>query len=50
MVAKQFIVAALVAAVSANAVASEDAFFSTLLKRQEPGTPAYNCHDVCGSY
>ncbi|KAF1965004.1 hypothetical protein BU23DRAFT_36984 [Bimuria novae-zelandiae CBS 107.79] len=26
-----------------------DTFFTTLLKRQEPGTPAFNCHDNCGT-
>lgn len=46
MVATQFLVASLVAAASASSlVAREDAYFSALLKRQEPGTPAYDCHD-----
>lgn len=46
MVATQFLVAGLVAAASASSlVAREDAYFTALLKRQEPGTPAYDCHD-----
>lgn len=46
MVATQFLVAGLVAAASATSlVAREDTYFASLLKRQEPGTPAYNCHD-----
>ncbi|OAL49319.1 hypothetical protein IQ07DRAFT_588643 [Pyrenochaeta sp. DS3sAY3a] len=49
MVATQFIVAALAAAVSATAMASEEAMFASLLKRQEPGTPSYNCHANCGN-
>ncbi|KAI5916993.1 hypothetical protein F4810DRAFT_698395 [Camillea tinctor] len=31
-----------------SASTDEFQFFSRLLKRQEPGTPAYNCHDNCG--
>lgn len=46
MVAVQLFVAGLIAAASAtNLVAREDTYFASLLKRQEPGTPAYNCHD-----
>ncbi|KAJ9133033.1 hypothetical protein NKR23_g10961 [Pleurostoma richardsiae] len=37
-----------VAAASATAIGSEDVVFTMLLKRQAPGTPAYNCHDNCG--
>lgn len=29
---------------------TEDHLFAALLKRQEPGTPAYNCHDNCGEW
>ncbi|KAF1929504.1 uncharacterized protein M421DRAFT_121562 [Didymella exigua CBS 183.55] len=48
MVATQFIVTALLAAASATGlVTREDAYFAALLKRQEPGTPGYNCHDNC---
>jgi hypothetical protein len=46
MVATQFLLASFIAAASAtNLIAREDAYFASLLKRQEPGTPAYNCHD-----
>lgn len=46
MVAAQFFVASLIAAAGATGLlAREDAYFASLLKRQEPGTPAYNCHD-----
>ncbi|KAH7132272.1 hypothetical protein B0J11DRAFT_221983 [Dendryphion nanum] len=50
MVASRTLFAGLAAAacVSASALANEDAYFSALLKRQEPGTPAFNCHDNCG--
>ncbi|KAI0596972.1 hypothetical protein F4775DRAFT_562752 [Biscogniauxia sp. FL1348] len=36
------------AAAVVSASTDEFQFFSRLLKRQEPGTPAYNCHDNCG--
>ncbi|XPS79106.1 hypothetical protein M3J09_011094 [Ascochyta lentis] len=50
MVASQLILAAFVAAAGAtNLVVRKDSYFASLLKRQEPGTPAYNCHDNCGS-
>ncbi|KZM20959.1 hypothetical protein ST47_g7891 [Ascochyta rabiei] len=50
MVASQILVAVFVAAASATSlVGREDVSFASLLKRQEPGTPAYNCHDNCGS-
>ncbi|UPX18143.1 uncharacterized protein EKO05_0008455 [Ascochyta rabiei] len=46
MVASQILVAVFVAAASATSlVGREDVSFASLLKRQEPGTPAYNCHD-----
>ena len=34
--------------VSTSAV--EEDWVLTLLKRQEPGTPAYACHSSCGMY
>lgn len=34
-------------AVHASAIDSDE-IFAVLLKRQDPGTPAYNCHDNCG--
>ncbi|TKX21220.1 hypothetical protein C1H76_6761 [Elsinoe australis] len=30
------------------AAASEDNYFARLLKRQQPGTPQYDCHAACG--
>lgn len=49
MYARQLLLGALAAAsiASASAIDGEE-LFSVLLKRQEPGTPAYNCHDNCG--
>lgn len=48
MHAVKFALAALAAtAVQASAIDSDEVF-AVLLKRQEPGTPAYNCHDNCG--
>jgi hypothetical protein len=46
MVAARFVF--LAAAVSVVASLTEENVFTTLLKRQEPGTPEYNCHDNCG--
>ena len=37
------------AAATATASPPTDDFFSILLKRQEPGTPAYECHNSCGT-
>ncbi|KAF2255282.1 hypothetical protein BU26DRAFT_600816 [Trematosphaeria pertusa] len=48
MVASRFIAIAFITAASASLVAESDVF-TALLKRQEPGTPAYNCHDNCGT-
>lgn len=46
MVASQSLIAVFAAAASASHLAArEDAYFASLLKRQEPGTPAYECHD-----
>ncbi|KAI1398520.1 hypothetical protein F4819DRAFT_502222 [Hypoxylon fuscum] len=39
---------AIIAATTISAAADELQLFSRLLKRQEPGSPAYNCHDNCG--
>lgn len=48
MVSAKLIFAGLVAVVSATGLSAEEEVFAALLKRQSPGTPAYNCHDVCG--
>ncbi|KAL8404654.1 hypothetical protein RB594_009493 [Gaeumannomyces avenae] len=50
MVSMRFFVGAVLAAASVSAVTTEDPLemASRLLKRQEPGSPAYNCHDTCG--
>lgn len=37
------------AATAAVASPTTNDFFSILLKRQEPGTPAYDCHNSCGT-
>ncbi|PVI05622.1 hypothetical protein DM02DRAFT_610604 [Periconia macrospinosa] len=47
MVATRFIILAIASLVSATL--PEEHYFASLLKRQEPGSPAYNCHDNCGS-
>lgn len=49
MKASQFLLLGFCTAATATAVSSEDSLFASLLKRQEPGTPAYNCHDNCGA-
>lgn len=48
MLSSQFLLASFIAAASASNLGTEDTLFASLLKRQEPGTPAYNCHDNCG--
>ncbi|SPO06367.1 uncharacterized protein DNG_09056 [Cephalotrichum gorgonifer] len=49
MYALRFLASAVFAATAVSASAVEgDNVFAALLKRQEPGTPAYNCHDNCG--
>jgi len=48
MVASHILITGLIAAVGAS-MHTETDNFATLLKRQEPGTPAYNCHDNCGT-
>lgn len=34
---------------TASATVTDDTFFHSLLKRQAPGTPAYQCHLDCGN-
>jgi len=48
MIASHLVLASFIAAASAS-LHAEAAIFATLLKRQEPGTPAYDCHDNCGT-
>lgn len=50
MVATRWTLAAVLAATAVSASTDELQFIARLLKRQDPGTPAYNCHDNCGSY
>jgi hypothetical protein len=49
MLATQLVLAGLAALASASSLHPDDAYFATLLKRQAPGTPSYNCHDNCGT-
>ena len=42
--------AAVALASFALASAVEEDWVLSLLKRQEPGTPLYACHDNCGMY
>ena len=46
---RALIVAFTAASISASAGGSDE-FLGVLLKRQTPGTPAYNCHDNCGGH
>ncbi|RYP57931.1 hypothetical protein DL769_009201 [Monosporascus sp. CRB-8-3] len=48
MITVRWALGAIVAASIASASTDELQLISRLLKRQEPGTPAYNCHDNCG--
>ncbi|KAI0382022.1 hypothetical protein F5Y04DRAFT_56133 [Hypomontagnella monticulosa] len=48
MITIRWALGAIIAATAVSASTDELQFFSRLLKRQEPGTPAYNCHDNCG--
>ncbi|KAJ4300941.1 hypothetical protein N0V90_003030 [Kalmusia sp. IMI 367209] len=48
MFTQRIVLAGFIAAASASLIA-EDHFYATLLKRQDPGTPEYNCHDNCGT-
>lgn len=43
-------VAALAPFAAASAVLPELVDFSVLISRQEPGTPAYQCHYDCGRF
>jgi hypothetical protein len=46
-----FLFTGFVVAVSATPLSyEEDDHFAILLKRQAPGTPAYDCHDNCGMF
>ena len=46
MITTKFFVAGLVTGASATSlVAREDMYFFSLLRRQEPGTPTYSCHN-----
>ncbi|KAI0898441.1 hypothetical protein F4806DRAFT_458399 [Annulohypoxylon nitens] len=48
MVATRWTLAVVLAATAVSASTDELQFIARLLKRQDPGTPAYNCHDNCG--
>ncbi|KAI1083135.1 hypothetical protein F5B20DRAFT_528709 [Whalleya microplaca] len=48
MVSFYWAISLAIAATTVSASTEELQFFSRLLKRQEPGSPAYNCHDNCG--
>ena len=48
MITPRWALGVIVAASAASASTTELQLFSRLLKRQEPGTPEYNCHDNCG--
>ncbi|KAH7402080.1 hypothetical protein DE146DRAFT_754683 [Phaeosphaeria sp. MPI-PUGE-AT-0046c] len=48
MLALNVVLTCLVAATSASSHPN-DLYFASLLKRQAPGTPSYNCHDNCGT-
>ena len=48
MITVRWALGVIVAASAASASTDELQLFSRLLKRQEPGTPEYNCHDNCG--
>ncbi|KAL2108548.1 hypothetical protein VUR80DRAFT_3711 [Thermomyces stellatus] len=45
----QFLLTALTAVAASSHPPDDREFFSVLLKRQEPDTAAYNCHDNCGT-
>ncbi|OTB08728.1 hypothetical protein M426DRAFT_7451 [Hypoxylon sp. CI-4A] len=48
MIVTRWALGAVVAATTVVASADELQLFARLLKRQEPGSAAYNCHDNCG--
>lgn len=50
MITLRWVLGAVAAASVASASTDELQFFSRLLKRQDPGTPEYNCHDNCGKH
>lgn len=50
MLTLRWALGAIVAASAVSASTDELQFFSRLLKRQDPGTPEYNCHDNCGKH
>ncbi|KAK6954302.1 hypothetical protein Daesc_004269 [Daldinia eschscholtzii] len=48
MIVARWTFGAILAATAVSASTDELQFFARLLKRQDPGTPSYNCHDNCG--
>ncbi|OTA88147.1 hypothetical protein M434DRAFT_15098 [Hypoxylon sp. CO27-5] len=48
MITVRWALGAILAASAVSASADELQLFARLLKRQEPGSPSYNCHDNCG--
>ncbi|KAI1407863.1 hypothetical protein F5Y13DRAFT_205664 [Hypoxylon sp. FL1857] len=48
MITVRWALGAIIAATAVSASTDELQLFARLLKRQEPGSPAYNCHDNCG--
>ncbi|KAI0851535.1 hypothetical protein F5Y00DRAFT_12179 [Daldinia vernicosa] len=48
MIVARWTFGAILAATAASASTDELQFFARLLKRQDPGSPSYNCHDNCG--
>ncbi|KAI8960126.1 hypothetical protein F5Y11DRAFT_279650 [Daldinia sp. FL1419] len=48
MIVTRWTFGAILAATAVSASTEELQFFARLLKRQDPGTPSYNCHDNCG--
>lgn len=49
MVKLNWVLAAAIAARGAIATTEKLSLFADLLKRQEPGSAAYNCHKACGN-
>ncbi|KAI2629631.1 hypothetical protein GGR54DRAFT_649991 [Hypoxylon sp. NC1633] len=48
MIAVRLALGAIIAATTISASTDELQLFARLLKRQEPGSASYNCHDNCG--
>ncbi|KAI0842196.1 hypothetical protein F5Y06DRAFT_259228 [Hypoxylon sp. FL0890] len=48
MVTIRWAFGAILAASAVSASTDELQFFARLLRRQDPGSPSYNCHDNCG--